>query len=58
MISIHQGKLLKGFFTKNVSVHPEINESNKTYKKQPFKKTKFKKNIISPSKKTNTCEYN
>lgn len=57
MISIHQGKLLKGFFTKKVSVHPEINNYNKCCKHTCFI-TKIKKTSISPSKKQTTCKYN
>jgi hypothetical protein len=49
MISRHQGKLLKGFFTRNVSVHPELKTCNENCKKNPSKKFR-EKNIISPKK--------
>ncbi len=57
MISRHQGKLLKGFFTRNVVVHPEIKKCNKNCKNCPFKTSKKKQNIISPKKITNFSKY-
>lgn len=54
MISRHQGKLMKGFFTRNVSVHPEIKTCNKNCKNCPFKRDIKRHNIISPIQKTNT----
>ena len=52
MISRHQGNLIKGFFTRNATVHPEINKSNKNCKICPLKKIPKETNIISPKKIT------
>lgn len=57
MISRHQGKLLKGFFTRNVAVHPELKACNENRKKNPSKKSSSKINIISPKKITNFSKY-
>jgi len=57
MISRHQGKLLKGFFTRNAAVHPEIKTCNKNCKNSSLKKKSTKTNIISPKKITNLRKY-
>lgn len=49
MISRHQGKLLKGFFTRNAAVHPEIKTCNKNCKNCSLKKNP-QKQILSLQK--------
>ncbi len=57
MISRNQGKLMKGFFTRSVTVHPEINKSNKNCKICPLKKGPGNTNIISPKNTTSISKY-